>query len=122
LREINKIAQKHWEDYDVEYELDMKDASVHSYDYIFVMRDEHGKVAGFRSAVWNEVIGAWIFENGVVREQGNALGSNLLHLIVDFFIKKYPRDCDCFANVENKNESNLRQYQVEFFVLELPLL
>ena len=54
------------------------DVHSHAFDRLFYLRDENGDLVGFRSAIWDPDQGAWIFENGVVRDQGNGLGSILV--------------------------------------------
>ena len=52
----------------------------HKCDYMFVMRDDDdsNEIVGFRSTKYNASIGSWVFENGVVRDKGNALGRSSL--------------------------------------------
>ena len=114
IDEVNEIAKKQWPDFDLVDELDLFDPEAHLADYLMIMRDENNNVAGFRSARWEPSAWAWLFENGVVRDIGNALGSNMLHLCVRFFLtsREIPEDRrTVVANIELTNRANWRQYQ-----------
>ena len=59
-------------------------AQAHEVDWLFYMRDENGDVVGFRTAIWQADVAAWLFENGVVRENGNGLGSIFAQQLVEY--------------------------------------
>ena len=83
---INAFARLSWPDFELAIDLGVDDGTQHLYDFIFCLRDETGDIVAFRSAVWEESGSAWVFQNGVVRDQGNGLGSIMLQQVVRFFL------------------------------------
>jgi len=108
---INAVARLSWPDFHLCMELEVDDSNSRLYDFLFYLRDETNAIVGFRSAVWDRY--AWVFENGVVRDQGNGLGSIMLQQILNFFLTSELVADErrfVFANVEETNEANWRLY------------
>ena len=107
--EINKVAQTCWHDFDLRDDLEVL-SSAPRFDYLFYLK-EGDAIVGFRSARWEPRVQAYVFENGVVRDRANGLGSHLAQLIVRFFLTS-PRVPDnrrrVFADVERNNVANFR--------------
>ena len=111
--EINTIVQRRWSDFSLATDLRLDDIHARKYDKIFYLRDENGDVVGFRSVKWEADPGAWIFENGVVRDESNGLGSILVQMIMRFILESSTIADDrrnVAANVELTNEANIRLY------------
>ena len=86
---------------------------MHSFDYLFCSYDENGELVGFRSAVWDQKLRMYVFENGIVRDPGNALGSNLLQMIVRYMLTTPAnfKGRSVMAKVDESNMANKRLYE-----------
>jgi len=113
--EINAVARRtpDFEDFDLAADLKVDDPESNLFDYLFYLQDENGDVVGFRSAVWDTQNRAWLFQNGVVRDKGNALGSHLMQNIVRYFLTlpQFQGRNAMMADVEKQNKANVRLYQ-----------
>ena len=111
--EINAVARRTWADFDLADDLKVDDEQAHLFDYLFYLMDENGAVVSFRSAVWEQDEKAWLFENGVVRDHGNALGSIMLQMILRYFLTRpdHAARRSFVANVKKANHANKRLYK-----------
>ena len=112
--EINATVQATWSDFTLADDLCIDNAHAHLFDMLFYLRDENGELVGFRSVIWQADVKAWVFENGVVRDQGNGLGSILVQMVVRHLLES-PEIDDArrrvAANVETTNTANIRLYE-----------